>query len=144
MTFEWAKCWRGPRTSQIPSSGSFQRRLEEIEEGQLTGQARRVGSQAQARLCMESSTSPYTSSWNWSVAALPIRTGAEPWYPASQGTSYSVSRRSPLTLYMIWSSSGSPAAARRSQSRNGRASSWYPAPMSGESVNVASRSQQNR
>jgi len=32
-------------------------------------------------------TSPYTSSWNWDEAALPTRTGCEPSWPASHGTS---------------------------------------------------------
>jgi hypothetical protein len=33
---------------------------------------------------MASITSPYTSSWSWPTAALPIRTGAEFSYPGSQ------------------------------------------------------------
>ena len=32
ITFEWVKWRRGPRTSQIPSSGSRQTRLEELEQ----------------------------------------------------------------------------------------------------------------
>ena len=35
MTLEWVKCRRGPRTSQMPSSGSRQPGLEEVHQGQL-------------------------------------------------------------------------------------------------------------
>src|SRR4029453_14798336 len=45
---------------------------------------------------------------------------------------------------MTWTSSGSPAIARRSQSRQAPASSVYPARTNASSVSVASRSQQNR
>ena len=41
MTFECVKCWRGPRTSQMPSSGNFQAVLEKIEQGE--DQASRAG-----------------------------------------------------------------------------------------------------
>lgn len=49
----------------------------------------------------ESKTSPYTSSWSWLTAPLPIRTGAEPAKPERCGSSNSGSRRSPATPYMI-------------------------------------------
>src|SRR3954466_4992458 len=39
-----------------------------------------------------------------------MRTGAAPSYPANQGTSYSVSRRSPARPYMICIWAGAPAA----------------------------------
>jgi hypothetical protein len=69
-----------------------------------------------------SMTSPYTSSWRWSTAALPIRTGAEFSYPGSQVASHSASRRSPATPYMIWTSRALPATARSSHSRQALAS----------------------
>ena len=71
---------------------------------------------------MASTTSPYTSSWRWPAAPLPIRTGRLPSYPGSQSSSSSGSRRSPATPYMIWSWAGSPATARSSQSRQATAS----------------------
>ena len=87
-------------------------------------------------------TSPYTSSWRWPTAALPIRTGAEFSYPGNHSASHSARRRSPVTLYMIWTSFGSPATARCSQARQAAASSVYPVRSSASSVMVASRSQQ--
>ena len=39
ITFEWVKCRRGPRTSQIPSSGCCQADLEEVEERRSSRQA---------------------------------------------------------------------------------------------------------
>ena len=45
---------------------------------------------------------------------------------------------------MIWRVDGSPATARSSQSRQARASPWYPAIISACRVNVASRSHTNR
>ncbi len=93
---------------------------------------------------MASITSPYTSSWNWSTAALPTRTGAEPRKPGSHPSSTSVRRRSPAGPYMIWRSSGLPAAARTSQSRHADASRSYPPRRSACRVKVASRSQQYR
>jgi len=56
-------------------------------------------------------------------AALPVRTGAAPSYPGSQGSSSSGRRRSPAMPYMMWSCEGAPAAARSSHSRQARASS---------------------
>jgi GH15 family glucan-1,4-alpha-glucosidase len=49
-------------------------------------------------------------------APLPTRTGREPSYPGSHGTSHSASRRSPPTPYMICSWSGLPAPGGRPSS----------------------------
>ena len=73
---------------------------------------------------------------------MPIRTGDEPSYPGSHSSSSSGRRRSPERPYMIWICGGAPATARNSQSRQARASPWYPALKSASSVKVASRSQQ--
>ncbi len=72
----------------------------------------------------------------------PTRTGLEDSYPCSQSSWSSGSRRSPATPYMIWSCSGSPAAALRSHWNHALASSRCPDSTRPSSVNVASRTQQ--
>ena len=54
-------------------------RLEELEQrARAPSRRRRRRGPRDAAWCSASSTSPKTSSWNWSEAALPIRTGLEP------------------------------------------------------------------
>jgi GH15 family glucan-1,4-alpha-glucosidase len=73
--------------------------------------------------CRPSSTSPQTSSCSCSAAALPTRTGDDPWKPVSHGISCSGIRRVPSSPYMICRSEGLPATARSSHSRHALASS---------------------
>ena len=68
-------------------------------------------------------SSPKMSSWSWSQAALPVRTGRDPSYPGSQSSSSSGSRRSPARPYMMLTWDGVPATARTSQSTHAAASS---------------------
>ena len=68
----------GPRTSQIPSSGSSQCFPGTAAAGASGAQVCRSKLQpAWPPSAIASITSPYTSSWRWLTAALPIRTGAE-------------------------------------------------------------------
>ena len=80
MTLEWVKCRRGPRTSQMPSSGSSQCVGHELHQRRLQVPGRRARARCPPVHASYSAemTSPYTSSWNWPDAALPTRTGAEP------------------------------------------------------------------
>ncbi len=78
ITLECTKCRRGPRTSQIPSSGSSQCFSRNDRSARCSDQACRSTAMPVARPSDSASmTSPYTSSWRWFTAALPIRTGAE-------------------------------------------------------------------
>lgn len=124
ITFECTNCRRPPRTSHSPSSGSrhavARNSIRAHCNSHICGRGRIPASRASDR---ESMTSPYTSSWSWFTASLPMRTGAEPAKPDSHGSSYSGSRRSPATPYMICRSAGLPATARSSQSRQASASS---------------------
>jgi len=124
MTLEWVKCRRGPRTSQIPSSGCCQTVSRKPTTARSRSHAACSGSSPTRReRYIASSNSPYTSSWNCLYAPLPTRTGRDPSYPGSQSTSHSIRRRSPAKPYMICSLSGLPAAARNNHSRQARASS---------------------
>ena len=79
ITFEWVKCCRPPRTSQMPSSGWVQRSSTEPASAVSSAHAPSVSAISDNRAwCSASSTSPNTSSWNCSWAPLPIRTGREP------------------------------------------------------------------
>ena len=65
MTLECVKCLRGPRTSQMPSSGSIQCDSRNLSSANCTFQAAGSGSSPLIRArCSVSITSPYTSSWN--------------------------------------------------------------------------------
>ncbi len=78
ITLECTKCRRGPRTSQMPSSGSSQCFSRKVSRARCSDQACRSIAMPVARPSESASmTSPYTSSWRWFTAALPIRTGAE-------------------------------------------------------------------
>ena len=103
ITFECVKWRSGPRTSQIPASGwrqpssSHSRRC--VRSDQPNGEFR----------CREpSSGRPRPSirrrhrAGAGLDAALPMRTGLDSANPGSQGSSSSVSRRSPAMPYMIW------------------------------------------
>jgi hypothetical protein len=78
MTFEWVKCRLGPRTSQIPSSGSRQpdsrKSIKDDWNCHADSSEELAGWHDSKRADM---SSPYTSSWNWPAAALPMRTGDE-------------------------------------------------------------------
>ena len=79
IIFECVKCRRGPRTSQMPSSGSRHRHSSASISASSSDHASGSGSTPMRRAtCSESITSPYTSSWNWSTAAFPTRTGWAP------------------------------------------------------------------
>ena len=78
ITREWVKWRRGPRTSQIPSSGWSHADSTNSSSVSWRSQASRLVSMPARRAWWRASmTSPYTSSWNCSLAALPIRTGTD-------------------------------------------------------------------
>ena len=98
--------------------------LEEVQQCDLQVPGVVGGADAASRVrCRPSRTSPHTSSWNWSAAALPTRTGRGALVAGQPGQSVSGSRRVPSRPYMICRSAGSPATARSSQSRQAVASS---------------------
>jgi hypothetical protein len=69
---------RGPRTSQIPSSGSAHTAATRPTSARSSAHASTTRRGPPARAwCSASTTSPYTSSWNCWCAALPTRTGRE-------------------------------------------------------------------
>ena len=80
ITFEWVKCRRGPRTSQIPSSGSRPVRLEEVQQ-RPPGHARRLR-RAPGRTGGTGAARPSPRrrrrAGTGSQAPLPIRTGVDP------------------------------------------------------------------
>ncbi len=79
ITFEWVKCCRGPRTSQIPSSGCFHASSRNVTSAVAMFRVLRSGVMPSLRVtCNVSATSPATSSWNCADAAFPVRTGREP------------------------------------------------------------------
>ena len=79
ITFECVKCLFPPRTSQMPSSGSFHIASRCSSAMHCNERPARDGARPLLRArCSASIISPQTSSWNWSDAALPIRTGNDP------------------------------------------------------------------
>ena len=73
ITFECVKCWRGPRTSQMPSSGSLPAPTRGSRAARSwTAQRARARPRCPMRRawCSASRTSPYTSSWNCSLRGV--------------------------------------------------------------------------
>jgi hypothetical protein len=65
MTFECVKCRRGPRTSQIPSSGRSHAWTTKLNSARPTFQPSGSAGRPDRRdWNSASATSPYTSSWN--------------------------------------------------------------------------------
>ena len=85
------------------------------------------------------------SSWRWSAAALPIRTGAESRYPLQDGCSISGNSARPSIPYMIWSGPEGPTFHSRvrsvSQPMKAAASSVKPSRSRPYRENAASRIQ---
>ena len=87
MTFEWVKWRRGPRISQMPSSGWSHTWSRWAMTATIMSLARpwwpsgsiwSWDTPLDTPVQAASSTSPNTSSWNCSLAWLPMRTGFEP------------------------------------------------------------------
>ena len=130
MTLEWVKCLRPPRTSQMPSSGwsqIFSRCVTNAHSSAQLAASSASPASPRRRAARRSPRHrrPAASVRRRRCRCAPAR---RPHSLAATGTSYSVSRRSPATPYMICSSSGLPATARSSQSRHAVASSMKARP----------------
>ena len=121
ITLECVKCRRGPRTSQMPSSGSIPGALEEVEQRPLQRPRRaRPGARPCVARVVHARPSPRRRRRAGTARRRRCRCApaASPRSPAASRARAPARRRSPAQPYMICSRDGSPATARSSQSRH--------------------------